>query len=65
MLPESMKTNPNRYVMQQNEKINKEMDWYKLWEHRRNKSTAGYLGERYKVNDPFTNKAAFVCDKPT
>ena len=55
--------NPTHLEMQLSEKINKEKKFYSLWQKQDQIKTGGYLGNKYKINDPKTRK--YMPDKIT
>ena len=55
--------NPNRAIKSFEEVCNKEMRCYKKWQAAEHKTTGGYIGNQYKINDP--NTRPYVTDKIT
>ena len=49
---ENIMINPNKKMFQLNEKINKEMTWYRQWSNQEDIKNRGYMGHMYKLNDP-------------
>ena len=55
--------NPSHIAKQHEEKIQMEQKFYKIWQAQDHKKTCGYLGEKYRINDP--RKRVYMPDKIT
>ena len=55
--------NPTRAIKVYEEVCNKEIRCYKKWQAADQKKTGGYLGDKYKINDPKTKP--YISDKIT
>ena len=59
--PNAFYLNPTHVMMQYEEKCHKEMKYYKNWQNQDHIATGGYLGRKYKINDPKTKP--YITDK--
>ena len=62
-VPEALAITPNRAIKQYEEVCNKESGFYKQWQAQDHAATGGYLGHKYKINDPRTKP--YIADKIT
>ena len=60
---EALELHPNRRMNILNEVCVKEKKYYDIWQAKDQIVTGGYLGNKYKINNP--SKQAYLTDKVT